>query len=113
MKSTTNIWIAMRNIGDSQDRGDSFNGTLSESLLWLATKLRDVSMAGRIVMGIGRSQEDALRGIDVKNAGKTAINDDMQAMLDSVFNGESSLDSATEQGHEEMARVAGDDYRGA
>lgn len=60
-------------------------------------------MAGRIVVGIGRTQEDALRGIDVKHAGKTAINDDMAAMLDSVFSGES--DSSDDQ-----PTVAGDTY---
>jgi hypothetical protein len=104
----------MRNIGDSQDRGDSFNGTLSESLLWLATKLRDVSMAGRIVMGIGRNQEDALRGIDVKNAGKTAINDDMKAMLDSVFSNDEEIlsDEPEIEGYGKVIqpKVAGDDY---
>jgi hypothetical protein len=100
----------MRNIGDSQDRGDSFNGTLSESLLWLATKLRDVSMAGRIVMGIGRNQEDALRGIDVKNAGKTAINDDMKAQLDAIFAGVEEADEDSIPAANEKARVAGDDY---
>lgn len=101
----------MRNIGDSQDRGDSFNGTLSESLLWLATKLRDVSMAGRIVMGIGRNQEDALRGIDVKNAGKTAINDDMQAQLDAIFAGVDAEDDSEESNvGPTHTKVAGDDY---
>lgn len=110
MKSTTNIWIALRNIGDSQDRGDSFNGTVSESLLWLATKLRDLNMAGRITVGIGRNQADALRGIDVKNAGKTAINDDMKALLDSVFTDEQ--EEAVDVGHAESVaeQIAGDNY---
>jgi hypothetical protein len=58
----------------------------------MATKLAAISMAGRIVIGLGRTQEDALRGIDVKHAGKTAINDDMKAMLDSVFTGEEEDD---------------------
>lgn len=109
MKSTTNIWIAIRNIGDSQDRGDSFNGTLSESILWLATKLRNVSMAGRIVVGIGRTQEDALRGIDVKHAGKSAMNDDMKALLESVF--EDIEDSTSDVAFVPTKdAIAGDDY---
>lgn len=106
VKSTTNIWIALRNIGDSQDRGEAFNGTVTESILWMAQKLAKISMAGRIVMGIGRTESDALKGIDVKNAGKTAISDDMKGMLDSVFEG--AIED--EQPVESIARVAGDDY---
>lgn len=110
MKSTTNIWIALRNIGDSQDRGDSFNGTLSESILWLATKLRETTMAGRLVMGIGRTQEDALRGIDVKHAGKSAINDDVKSMLDSVFDGESDEADIIPNGDTMPGSIPGDTY---
>ncbi len=110
MKSTTNIWIALRNIGDSQDRGESFNGTLSESILWMATKLRNISMAGRIVVGIGRSQEDALRGIDVKNAGKSAIDDDMKSMLDSVFEDDESDSDDAPMIHSSAASIPGDNY---
>lgn len=107
MKSTTNVFIAVRNIGDSQDQGDCFEGSLAQSILWLAQKLSDISMAGRIVVGIGRNRDDALRGINVKSAGKAILDDDMKAMLDSVFAGNSSEDDfagATEE------RVAGDDY---
>lgn len=110
MKSTTNVWIALRNIGDSQDRGDSFNGTLGESILWMAGKLAKISMAGRIVVGLGRTQEDALRGIDVKNAGKSAINDDIKSMLDAVFTDESDNEEPIEQLAVNDSRVAGDDY---
>lgn len=114
MKATTNVWIAIRNIGDSQDKGDSFNATLSESILWMATKLREMSMAGRIVVGMGRTQEDALRGIDVKNAGRTAIGDDLKAMLDSVFIDMDELEEkpviAEAQLGTIVTRIAGDDY---
>lgn len=116
MKSTTNIWIALRNIGDSQDQGDSFNGTLSESILWMAGQLAKISMAGRIVVGMGRTQKDALRGIDVRNAGKTAIGDDMKTMLDGVF---ADIDESTPLTDSEHSVgvvpvpgefIAGDDY---
>lgn len=107
MKSTTNIWIAIRNIGDSQDRGETFNGTVTESILWMAQKLAQMSMAGRIVLGIGRNESDALKGIDVKNAGKTAINDDMEAMLKGVFKDSAESDSEPVKAEE---RIAGDDY---
>jgi hypothetical protein len=111
MKSTTNVWIAVRNIGDSQDRGETFNGTLSESILWMAAHLAKTAMAGRIVVGIGRNQEDALRGIDVRHAGKTAINDDMKSMLDGVFKDSDTQEEAPAHasGHETQV-IAGDDY---
>ena len=89
MKSSTQVWVAIRNIGDSQDEGESHFGTLSESILWLAQKLAAVSMAGRIVMGMGRTQAAALLGVDVKGAGKTALNADLRSMLGSIFDGES------------------------
>jgi hypothetical protein len=111
VKSTTNIHIALRNIGDSQDRGETFNGTLSESILWMAAKLSKLAMAGRIVVGIGRTQEDALRGIDVKHAGKTALDDDMKSLLDGVFASVDSLeDESTDGSEQETQAVAGDDY---
>jgi hypothetical protein len=114
MKPTTNVWIAIRNIGDAQDLGDSHNAALNESILWLAQKLASMSMAGRIVIGIGRTQQDALRGIDVKSAGKNAINEDMKALLDSVFEGSLEADTAAGSGSQilgtDAERVAGDDY---
>jgi len=91
MRANTQIHIACRNIGDSQDVGQFFNGTLSESLLWLAGKMSKTSMATRIVIGIGRSKEDAGRGIDVKGAGQSALDEDMKSMLESVFAGEDEL----------------------
>jgi hypothetical protein len=85
MRATTQIHIAIRNVGDSQDTGDFHNGTVSECILWVATKISKMSMATRIVIGMGRNREDAARGIDVAGAGKSALNDDMKAMLESVF----------------------------
>lgn len=87
MRATTQVHIAIRNIGDSQDIGDFYQGTVSESILWVATKLSKMSMATRVVIGMGRNREDAARGIDVHGAGKAALNDDMKAMLESVFAG--------------------------
>jgi hypothetical protein len=111
VKSTTNVWIAVRNIGDSQDRGETFNGMLSESILWMAAQLAKTSMAGRIVVGIGRNQEDALRGINVRHAGKTAVTDDMRSMLDGVFaDSDSNEQEDPAHARREETQIAGDDY---
>lgn len=106
MRATTNIHMAFRNIGDSQDSGDFFEGTVSESILWLAQKLAKTSMATRFVVGMGRNKADASLGIDVKHAGKQIISPDMKSLLDSVFNGEVAMDDL------DIPRVEGDDYEG-
>lgn len=87
MRATTQIHIAIRNIGDSQDVGKFHQGTVSEAILWMATEISKMSMATRIVVGMGRNKMDAARGIEVMGAGKAALNDDMKAMLESVFAG--------------------------
>lgn len=116
MKANTVIHIAIRNIGDAQDQGEAAELPLSQAILWVAQKLANMSMAGRIVIGIGRNQEDALRGISAKSAGKQAMNEDMKALLDSVFSGETDAETAAGRGSQilgiQAQRVAGDDYEG-
>lgn len=89
MRPNTQIHIAVRNIGDSQDLGDFYVGTLSDSIIWLATKMSTTTMATRIVIGIGRNHEDAARGIEVANAGRSAVSADMHARLRAIFDGDS------------------------
>ena len=118
MRANTQIHIALRNIGDSQDTGQFFEGTLSESMLWLATKMSKVSMATRIVVGMGRNKDDAARGIDVKGAGQQALNDDMKALLESVFADEQDefepakgrLESTSLTPPKPAKKLEGDDY---
>lgn len=114
MKSNTIVWVAIRNIGNSQDAGKSHEAPLSQAILWLATELAQVSMAGRIVIGIGRNQADALKGINVKSAGKALLDDDMKALLDSVFDSSMSFDDAEQVSADLLGstseRIAGDDY---
>ena len=88
MRATTQVHIAIRNIGDSQDVGKFHHGTVSEAILWMATEISKMSMATRIVVGMGRNRDDAARGIEVAGAGKVALNEDMKAMLESVFAGD-------------------------
>lgn len=110
MRSTTQIHIAIRNVGNSQDTGQFFNGTLSESILWLATKLAETTMASRIVIGIGRSEEDAGKAIDVRNAGRVAVSDNMKAMLDSIFAADQKDSPADPSTIPAKSSLDGDDY---
>lgn len=85
MRSTTYQHIAFRNIGDSQDPGQHYEGTVSECILWLAQKIAETSMATRFVFGMGRSKEDALKATNVPGAGRSQVTPSVQGMLDSVF----------------------------
>lgn len=106
MRATTQVHIAIRNIGDSQDVGKFHHGTVSEAILWMATEISKMSMATRIVVGMGRNKDDAARGIEVAGAGKVALNEDMKAMLESVFAGGEDADvPAAPEGSEVPARV--------
>lgn len=105
MRATTHVHIAFRNIGDSQDLGQFFEGTVSECILWMAQQIASKSMASRFSIGIGRDKADAARGIEVKGAGQYALDASMKSMLDSVFdNGPSGEDFAA------PSRLEGDDY---
>lgn len=110
MRSSTYVHIAIRNVGDSQDTGKFHEGTLTECVMWMASELSKVSMATRIVVGLGRNKEDAGRGIDVKGAGASALNSDMQAMLSKIFeDGEESKDQPFAAAPK---KLEGDDYEG-
>jgi hypothetical protein len=114
MKYNTNVFIAIRNVGDAQDAGKVHEASLSQAILWMATELSHISMAGRIVVGIGRNQADALKGINVKSMGRNAVSEDMKSLLDSVFSGDMTSDQATERaanlGVGVAERIPGDDY---
>ncbi len=108
MRATTPIHIAIRNIGDSQDLGDFHSGTLSECVMWLAQKLSTISMATRIVIGIGRDKEAAGRGIDVKGAGNQAVSQDMMSMLKSIMH--DGEEDSFEESPAIRVQIEGDDY---
>lgn len=107
MKSNTEVHLAIRNIGNAQDQGKLFSGFLNEVILQLAKELSTMTMAGRIVIGIGRNEADAMRGIDVKNAGKSAVTSDMEQMLAKIFDGDSDGLTVT---NPNATQIDGDDY---
>lgn len=103
MRATTHVHIAFRNVGDSQDLGSFYEGTVSECILWMATQIAQKSMASRFTIGIGRDKADAARGIEVKGAGQYALDSTMKSMLDAVFDGATKDDMTP-------SKLEGDDY---
>lgn len=68
MKSNTIVFIAIRNIGDSSDNGEIFEGSLKDGIFWLAAVLGAKTMAKRFAIGIGRDRAGALAAIETKRA---------------------------------------------
>ena len=110
MRASTPIHAAIRNIGDSQDTGKHFQGTLGEAVLWLASQLTQTSMATRIVIGLGRNQRDAMLGVDVKGAGMSAVNSDLMRELESLMGAEPPAADNEPDLNPSAMTVDGDDY---
>lgn len=87
MKASTIIYVGIRNIGERSDPGQIFNGTLKESVLWLAQRLNEVTMADRIAVGIGRDESGARKAFEtIRGASsKTLLDSETLGLLDSLF----------------------------
>ncbi|MGL5935892.1 MAG: hypothetical protein ACRCZI_09760 [Cetobacterium sp.] len=63
-------------------------------------------MASRFVIGMGRTQSEAMLAIEVNGAGKNFLNPNTKSMLDAVFN-----DSNVADDYQEIEpKIEGDDY---
>lgn len=97
MRANTDVHIALRNIGDSNDNGEFFEGPLKDGFLWLAAALGTKVMQKRFVIGIGRDKAGALAGIDLKRGGSNSlVNPELNAALDALFAGDSIEDVMNE-----------------
>lgn len=88
MKGNTVIHIAFRNIGDSKDDGEFFEGTVREGFLWMAAKIAKISIATRIAIGIGRTKSHAEAAILTGRKSKAGLAD-LHSELERIMNGES------------------------
>ena len=97
MRSNTIVFIAIRNIGDSNDNGEFFEGQLKEGILWLAACLGNKVMQKRFAIGIGRDKAGAIAAIDLKRSNVHGLAAELDDQLDALLNGESleSLMDAT------------------
>lgn len=66
MKSNTNVFVAIRNIGDANDNGEVFEGPLRDAMFWLVSRVGAITMAKRIAIGIGRDKSGALAAVETK-----------------------------------------------
>lgn len=92
MKSNTTVFVAIRNIGDSSDNGELFEGTLKDSIFWLATILGSKTMAKRFAIGIGRDRAGALAAIETKRSA-TGLVIELESELDALMAGLGDDDS--------------------
>lgn len=112
MRADTRIHIAIRNVGDSQDTGQHFEGTTKESLLWLMQQIAKISIADRIAIGIGRDKSGAMKGIQLAR-GATANELATEGILDAIFNGANNGASEDAPQQATLAEVNPlDDYQG-
>lgn len=69
MRANTDVFVAIRNIGDSKDPGQTFQGTVTESFYWLIQRVAAISIAERIAIGMGRTESAALKAIQSTTRG--------------------------------------------
>lgn len=92
MKSNTIVHIGCRNVGDSSDNGEFFEGPLKDGILWLVSVLGSKSMATRFAIGIGRNKLGAEQGIQVgPRAGRLEMSE-LGGALDALLAGDSPDD---------------------
>lgn len=89
MKSNTEVWVAIRNIGNANDSGEVMNGPLKDCMMWLMTRIGATTMATRIVIGIGRDESSARAAIQTKRNGARLDASEFGDSLDRIFAGES------------------------
>ena len=95
MKSNTTVHIGLRNIGDSNDSGQTFQGSLREGILWLAEQLGQTTMAKRIAIGIGRDDAGARAPLELMRGNNRLNGLELGDELDRLLGGE-SLDEVLE-----------------
>ena len=113
MKSKTHVWIGLRNVGDSRPP-QIFDGTVSESILWLAKQIGEVYMRNGLKIYIARTKEDVQAGLDLKRGRSTRENEELSEMLRQVLEANDSYeddDESPENSNTSKPRLEGDDYQ--
>lgn len=86
MKSSTSCVLAIRNVGDANDKGEIHNGSLKEMILQIAQFVGGRDMKRRFQFCIARTEADARAGITIKG---DPTNQDSSLMedLDRILSG--------------------------
>lgn len=104
MRANTFVHAGIRNIGDSQDSGTFYEGTVRDCVMWLATQLGTIVMAQRINIAIARTRAEVERGLHSKFAGHQKVDVTMTQMLESVF-ADMGVDEDDSPAEREMQQV--------
>jgi hypothetical protein len=89
MKSNTNVFVGIRNIGDSNDNGTIWQGPLREGILWLAEQLGTATMQKRFAIGIGRDEQGARAALELQRGSNRLNTMELGDELDRLLSGES------------------------
>ena len=103
MKSSTQVWIGIRNVGDPSPP-QFFNGTLGDSFIWaLRTLGVGFHMKNRVSIQIGRDKESVMAGLDLKRGMSTVKSEELETLLASVIGElDSEDDTLAEGGYTEL-----------
>lgn len=107
MRSNTIVHIAIRNIGDSNDNGEFFEGQLKDGFLWVAAALGSKAMAKRFAIGIGRDKAGAVAAIDLKRSKGSGLAIELEDELNKLL-----ADSIDPDKDDEFINDSQDTWRG-
>lgn len=108
MKQSTRVWGAFRNVGDSTNQGEVFEGSLVEVMTEIVGRLKAASMKERIVIGIGRNRSGAEIAILDKRVKQTKAQESANNLM-SLLNGLTDDDDSEEAADKAIADPE-DDY---
>lgn len=88
MRATTNVIIGFRNIGNAGHDPEYFEGPMKESIVWLAMRFAEHSLARRFQVAVGRDRAEVDIGLGLNSTRHTRVTEDIKAMLDGIFDGD-------------------------
>ena len=119
MKANTKIVAGIRNVGGTGGAA-IFEGTVSESIVWLAQRIGELYMKNRFDISIGRTEADVLLGLKLESKSKGSRSgfdaDFMAELMSKLTDGDDDDDSSAEREMPSIGttsnRIPGDDYQG-
>lgn len=101
MKANTYVHIGFRNVGDADGAPRYHEGTLGESLMWLARELgTGFYMKNRVQIAIGRNKETVMIGLDVSRGPAKSKMDGIADLIASVLPDDFDSDDSDAVGSE-------------
>lgn len=109
MKLNTNVVIGFRNIGDSRDQGEIFEGRLEDAMAWLITEhLGKKSIARRFSIQIGNNHDIVSQALEIRGDATKRRHNKLMDMLRNIDSGD---DDSLEESGSQTAERSGSDRR--